>query len=199
MTLAPVDPVDDVLVHVDEHDVLAGVSAKTRAGASPRSRHPRWQRSALMRAQGYSRTTPAATLRSRLGPLAQLVEQGTLNPKVAGSSPCTAHPHPGRRGGFSVSPRARRGGKCGELHPPITASQLSSRPRDGDQEKARKMATQTTSTPRAQIQFCVGRIVIHDRGPQNAEHHPDRVSVTPPHDLVPRVTRTLRGLGGPRR
>jgi hypothetical protein len=26
--------------------------------------------------------------------------------------------------------------------------------------KARKMATQTTSTPTAQIQFCVGRIVI---------------------------------------
>src|SRR5436305_7730497 len=42
-----------------------------------------------------------ATLRSRLGPLAQLVEQGTLNPKVAGSIPA----RPISRGRLGGRPR----------------------------------------------------------------------------------------------
>src|SRR5713101_6330778 len=61
-------------------------SAKTRASGIPTYPAPTIATSALMRAQGYLRRG-SATLRTRPGPLAQLVEQGTLNPKVAGSIP----------------------------------------------------------------------------------------------------------------
>src|SRR6478735_4047847 len=52
----------------------------------------------LRRRQGLSPRGGGSThrLQSRAGPLAQLVEQGTFNPKVAGSRP--ARPTPERRG-----------------------------------------------------------------------------------------------------
>ena len=55
-----------------------------------------------------------ATLLSHLGPLAQLVEQGTLNPKVAGSIPARPMKKGLLCGAFSsallpVAPRGDRG------------------------------------------------------------------------------------------
>jgi hypothetical protein len=41
---------------------------------------------------GENALNPGATLRCLSGPLAQLVEQGTLNPKVAGSIPARPTP-----------------------------------------------------------------------------------------------------------
>jgi hypothetical protein len=49
---------------------------------------------------------------------------------------------------------------------PVTASRRHHGLEMEIKRKARKMATQTTSTPKAQIQFCVGRIAIHDRDPR---------------------------------
>jgi hypothetical protein len=46
---------------------------------------------------------------------------------------------------------------------PVTASQRHHGLEMEIKRKARKTATQTTSTPKAQIQLCVGRIAIHDR------------------------------------
>src|SRR5439155_3357698 len=107
VALAAVDAVDDGVVHVDEHNPLA------RLGEDPRERHPdvpgahdgnvcTHARTRLLtasksgrpygRAMMTSRLFLSATLRCRSGPLAQLVEQGTLNPKVAGSIPARPTP-----------------------------------------------------------------------------------------------------------
>src|SRR5438445_1726658 len=61
-------------------------SAKPRASGIPTYPAPTIATSAFIAGQGYLRSTPA-TLGTRPGPLAQLVEQGTLNPKVEGSNP----------------------------------------------------------------------------------------------------------------
>src|SRR5213083_824514 len=74
--------------------------AKARASGIPTYPAPTIATSGFIAGEGYRRRG-GATLRIRLGPLAQLVEQGTLNPKVVGSIPTrpilnrltTRHPH----------------------------------------------------------------------------------------------------------
>ena len=70
-----------------------GRSAARCAGRPRRSRAPRSAADTAADLMNWGRfptmesTLTPATLVSRLGPLAQLVEQGTLNPKVEGSNP----------------------------------------------------------------------------------------------------------------
>ena len=65
--------------------------ATCRSPARPGPGHDGFRPIALTEGAAYrdglGSILAGATLRVRLGPLAQLVEQGTLNPKVAGSIP----------------------------------------------------------------------------------------------------------------